>query len=502
MSEDTDRERLQTLIGEDYRLQWVVGHGGMSTVWLADDIRQNRQVAIKALKPEFSNAPEFLERFRNEAQAAQAIDSENVVRTYDYREVPDPAGTVFCFIVMEYVTGESLADLLSREGALSEELALDVLEQAAHGLAVIHRLGMVHRDIKPGNLLVTNAGTVKITDFGIAKAAAAVPLTRTGMVVGTAQYVSPEQAQGKSVTPASDIYSLGVVGYELLSGRRPFSGDSSVSVVIAHINQEAPPLPTAVSAQARELIDITLRKDPLQRYATGDELVTAVRAVRDGQRPPTPHSSAVAGPAQEPSPTSATVVLGNVANPPAPPMQAARTQAARNAAARSSASAATKKKNGSATGRVVAAVVSVLILAGLVVAGVWAFTAGPLSGTSNTPSSTVITSWVTPTETATDAPTVRSTPRTTERYTEPTTEPEEETTRDTPEPVTSLPEEETPTPTTQQRTTTQQHTTQTSRPTASATAASGTDSGTGGGANGLGGAADVLEEVLPGDGDR
>lgn len=241
----TGKDRLQELIGADYRLQWIIGHGGMSTVWLADDVVNDREVAIKVLRPEFSDNQEFLNRFRNEAQAAENIDSEHVVATYDYREVPDPAGHTFCFIVMEFVRGESLADLLEREGSLPEDLALDVMEQAAHGLSVIHRMNMVHRDIKPGNMLITANGIVKITDFGIAKAAAAVPLTRTGMVVGTAQYVSPEQAQGKEVTAASDIYSLGVVGYEMMAGRRPFTGDSSVSVAIAHINQAPPQMPPA-----------------------------------------------------------------------------------------------------------------------------------------------------------------------------------------------------------------------------------------------------------------
>ncbi|WP_460490878.1 serine/threonine-protein kinase, partial [Corynebacterium nasicanis] len=287
------RDRLQELIGDDYRLQWIIGHGGMSTVWLADDTVHDREVALKILRPEFSDNREFLTRFRNEAETAELIDSDNVVRTYDYREIPDPAGHSFCFIAMEYVRGESLADLLAREKSLDEALCLDVLEQAAHGLSIIHRMDLVHRDIKPGNIMITQSGQVKITDFGIAKAAAAVPLTRTGMVVGTAQYVSPEQAQGREVTAASDIYSLGVVGYEMLAGQRPFVGDSSVSVALAHISQSPPPLSTSVSAEARELIGIALRKDPTQRFADGNELALAVSAVRLGQRPPQPASAAM-----------------------------------------------------------------------------------------------------------------------------------------------------------------------------------------------------------------
>ena len=286
MADIEGRERLQNLIGDDYRLQWIIGHGGMSTVWLADDTVHDREVALKILRPEFSDNREFLTRFRNEAETAELIDSDNVVRTYDYREIPDPAGHTFCFIAMEYVRGESLADLLAREKSLDEALVLDVLEQAAHGLSIIHRMDLVHRDIKPGNLMITQNGQVKITDFGIAKAAAAVPLTRTGMVVGTAQYVSPEQAQGKEVTSASDVYSLGVVGYEMLAGQRPFVGDSSVSVALAHISQSPPPLSTSVSAEARELIGIALRKDPTQRFADGNELARRLRRA-PGQASPT-----------------------------------------------------------------------------------------------------------------------------------------------------------------------------------------------------------------------
>lgn len=368
-----NRAELQELIGPDYQLQWIIGHGGMSTVWLADDPANDREVAVKVLRPEFSGNEEFLSRFRNEAHAAEGINSANVVATYDYREVPTREGFNMCFIVMEYIRGESLADLIAREGKLEEAVALDVLEQAAHGLSVIHRMGLVHRDIKPGNLMITQNGKVKITDFGIAKAASAVPLTRTGMVVGTAQYVSPEQAQGLQVSAASDVYSLGVVGYELLSGRRPFNGDSSVSVALAHVSNEAPPLSTAISAPTRELIGIALRKDPSTRFADGTEFQNAVADARNGERPvattrvappPTPQEST----AQLAAVTEATTVQPEVAPPPA---YQSIPQQQRPAAPAQAPAPAAKKSGGFATGVLIALLV---LLAG--VAAFWAYTTG------------------------------------------------------------------------------------------------------------------------------
>lgn len=291
----TDIEYTQRLLGERYQLSWIVGRGGMSMVWLARDTVAQRDVAIKILKPEYTESPEFRERFRNEAEAAEHFDCPNVVATYDYGEVSADGSqltrdtrAVFCYIVMEYVRGESLADVLRRERQLPEPLALDLIRQTAMGLAAIHATGTVHRDIKPANLLLTADGTVKITDFGIAKAAQAVPLTQTGMVVGTAQYVSPEQAQGREVTAASDVYSLGVVAYEVLAGHRPFRGDSSVSVAIKHISEQPEPLPEELSAPLRELVNTCLRKSPRARYADGKELAEAVAAVLSGAPAPRP----------------------------------------------------------------------------------------------------------------------------------------------------------------------------------------------------------------------
>ena len=159
----SEQDMLQDLLGDEYLLNWVVGNGGMSTVWLADDIENEREVAVKVLRPEFSDNVEFLSRFRNEALASEDIRNDNVVETYNYKEVTDDSGRTFCFIVMEFIRGESLADMLIRKGSLLEPDALDILEQAAHGLAAIHERGLVHRDIKPGNLLITQNGKVKIT---------------------------------------------------------------------------------------------------------------------------------------------------------------------------------------------------------------------------------------------------------------------------------------------------------------------------------------------------
>ncbi|GAA1471577.1 hypothetical protein GCM10009604_06620 [Corynebacterium aurimucosum] len=360
MSSADNKEHLQALIGEDYQLQWIVGHGGMSTVWLADDVRNDREVALKVLRPEFSDNNEFLSRFRNEAKAAESINSDNVVATYDYRELEDN-GRTFCYMALEYIRGESLADLLAREGALPETLALDVMEQASHGLSVIHHMGLVHRDIKPGNLMITQNGQVKITDFGIAKAAAAVPLTRTGMVVGTAQYVSPEQAQGYEVGPSSDVYSLGVVGYEMLAGKRPFSGDSSVSVALAHISQAPEPLSTSISAPTRELIGMALRKDPNTRFADGNEFTNAISAVRQGQRPPQPKSAALAPVAAEPSPSASTEMLANMAHPTTvrPAVSAPQTEER------------PAKQGGFGTGLLIAVAIAALVAIGFMAYRLW-----------------------------------------------------------------------------------------------------------------------------------
>ncbi|QBJ96547.1 serine/threonine protein kinase [Rhodococcus sp. ABRD24] len=277
-----------SVIGGRYRLQRLIATGGMGQVWEATDGRLDRRVAVKVLKAEFSSDPEFIERFRIEARTTAQLNHPGIAGVYDYGETRDDSGAPTAYLVMELVAGEPLNAVLARVGRLSIPHALDMLEQTARALQTAHSAGVVHRDVKPGNILITPTGQVKITDFGIAKAVDASPVTRTGMVMGTAQYIAPEQALGQEATAASDVYSLGVVGYEALSGRRPFTGGGTLTVAMKHVQEPPEPMPVDLPAQIRELIDITLTKDPAGRYASGGEFADAVAAVRAGRRPPPP----------------------------------------------------------------------------------------------------------------------------------------------------------------------------------------------------------------------
>ncbi len=307
-----------------YRLQRLIATGGMGQVWEAVDNRLGRRVAVKVLKPEFSSDPEFIERFRAEARNTAMLNHPGIASVHDYGETDLDGEGRTAFLVMELVNGEPLNSVLKRTGRLSLRHALDMLEQTGRALQVAHSTGLVHRDVKPGNIMITPTGQVKITDFGIAKAVDAAPVTQTGMVMGTAQYIAPEQALGQDATAASDVYSLGVVGYEVLSGRRPFTGDGALTVAMKHIKEPPPPLPAELPPNVRELIEITLAKNPGMRYRSGGPFADAVAAVRSGRRPPRPSQSLPAGraaPSAIPS-TAATRV--------APPVSARATAARRS----------------------------------------------------------------------------------------------------------------------------------------------------------------------------
>lgn len=246
--------------GGRYKLISRIAIGGMGEVWQAQDEIILREVAIKILKQEFMGDPGFLERFRTEAKHAAMVNHEGIANVFDYGEDSGSA-----YLVMELVPGDSLARILEKEKKLDGIKVLEIIAQTARALYAAHEAGLVHRDIKPGNLLITPDGHVKITDFGIARVADQVSLTATGQVMGTVQYLAPEQATGKPATPSTDIYSLGIVAYEALAGKRPFTGESQMAIAMAQINEAPPALPDDVDPRVANLVMSCLAKKPNQR---------------------------------------------------------------------------------------------------------------------------------------------------------------------------------------------------------------------------------------------
>lgn len=263
--------------GSRYELTKRIAIGGMGEVWEATDSIIGRKVAIKILKDEYMGDPGFLERFRAEARHAALVNHEGIANVFDYGEEQGSA-----YIVMELVPGEPLSNIIEREGRLPADRVLGIIAQTATALHAAHEAGLVHRDIKPGNLLITPEGRVKITDFGIARIADQVPLTATGQVMGTVQYLAPEQASGHTATASTDIYSLGVVAYECLAGKRPFTGESQVAIAMAQINDTPPPLPSDVPAPVQRLVMACLAKDPADRPQNAAKLAQAATALHRG----------------------------------------------------------------------------------------------------------------------------------------------------------------------------------------------------------------------------
>ena len=291
-----------TVLNGRYELHRPLGRGGMADVFLARDQLLDRPVAVKVLFPEFATDPSFVERFRREATAAANLNHPNIVSVYDWGE----AGGTY-FIVMEFVDGRTLSEILRSEGPLHPDRAADIGADAAAALGFAHRNGVVHRDVKPGNVLINQAGQVKVADFGIARAIthnADENLTQVGTVMGTATYFSPEQARGDAVDPRSDIYSLGCVLYESVVGRPPFTGDSPVAIAYQHV-QESPVPPRQLNADlppALEAIILKcLAKNPVNRYPSAEDLRADLRRFREGGRilaepvmtPPVDHGATV-----------------------------------------------------------------------------------------------------------------------------------------------------------------------------------------------------------------
>ena len=269
---------IGTILGGRYRLVELIGQGGMATIFRALDTELGRDVAVKLLRPEYLRDPDFSSRFRQEAQNAASLNHPNVVSVYDYGE--DPSGP---YIVMEFVDGEDLATILRRNGALPPAQAARIAAAVARALAAAHARGIVHRDVKPGNVLIGRDGRVKVVDFGIARAVAEAQMTLPGTTLGSVHYFSPEQARGETATNESDIYSLGIVLYEMLTGSRPWEGDSAAGVALARLSGPVPDPVLARPSLPPDLAAITrkaLASSPIDRFASAASMADALETSR------------------------------------------------------------------------------------------------------------------------------------------------------------------------------------------------------------------------------
>jgi len=275
----TERLEAETVVDGRYRVLHRLGSGGMAEVYCAQDLQLGRKVALKILYRRFAEDGEFVERFRREASSAAGLQHQHVVAVYDRGEYD---GTYY--IAMEYLEGRSLKTIVQQEAPLDPDRAIDLIIQVLRAARFAHRRGIIHRDLKPHNVIVDADGRAKVTDFGIARAGAS-DMTQTGSIMGTAQYLSPEQAQGHAVSAASDIYSIGIMLYELLTGRVPFEGESAVTIALKQVNERpAPPSAynPAVTPELEEAVMRALEKDPAHRYPDADAFIAALQGARDG----------------------------------------------------------------------------------------------------------------------------------------------------------------------------------------------------------------------------
>jgi predicted Ser/Thr protein kinase len=264
------------LLGERYRLGERVATGGMGEVWRATDVLLDRAVAVKVLRPGLVAEPGFTERFRSEARTLAGLHHPNVVSVYDYGEGDTT------YLVMAFVEGEPLSTRIESAGRLSVDQTVSIVTQAAAALHAVHLMGVVHRDVKPGNLLIQPNGTVVLVDFGVARSAASGSVTKTHEVIGTALYMAPEQVSKKPLSPATDVYALGAVAYHCLAGRPPFEGDNALQVALQRLDGEPDPLPDDVPEGVRAVVMQAMAREPEDRYANAEALAEAMRAAVGG----------------------------------------------------------------------------------------------------------------------------------------------------------------------------------------------------------------------------
>lgn len=271
--------RAGDILGKRYRLDERVDGGAMGDVWRGTDTRLNRQVAVKVLHAALSTTTEFRQRFSAEARAAAALRAPGVVDLYDYGEDHPEDGTVISYLVMEFVPGVALSKVIAEKGRIPPGDTMAMIGKCAKALDAAHQAGIIHRDVKPGNILVLDDGSIKVVDFGIARAHGESGLTATGQVMGTVAYVSPEQLYDEELSGATDLYSLGIVAYECLAGVKPFTGDAPAAVIRAQLQQEPPPLPENIPGEVVAIVMRCLKKEPGDRWSSGAELAEQCRRV-------------------------------------------------------------------------------------------------------------------------------------------------------------------------------------------------------------------------------